>query len=58
MSEVPDDKDFFNSHHIKYTIGNIVCCTEYSEEFATKDKPYLTSRYTALLPIKFEIVKD
>lgn len=28
------------------------------EEFATNEKPYLTSRYTALLPIKFEIVKD
>ena len=58
MLEVPNDKDFLNSHHIKYTIGNIVCCSEYSEKFATNEKPYLTSRYTAILPIKFEIVKD
>ena len=58
MSEVPNNKDFINSHHLKYTIGNIVCCTEHNEEFATKEKPYLTSRYTALLPIKFEIVKN
>lgn len=58
MSKVPNNKKFIDSHHLKYTIGNIVCCTEYSEEFATKEKPYLTSRYTALLPIKFEIVKN
>lgn len=58
MGIIPNYGNYFDSHHFKYTIGNIVCCTEYSEEFATKEKPYLTSRYTALLPIKFEIVRD
>ena len=57
INELPYDKDFFNCHHIKYTVGNIFCL-EYNEEFATKEKPYLTSRYTALLPIEIEIVKD
>ena len=57
INELPHDKDFFNCHHIKYTLGNIFCL-EYNEEFATKEKPYLTSRYTALLPIEIEIVKD
>lgn len=28
------------------------------DEFATKEKPWMQSRFTAMLPIKFDVVKD
>ena len=51
----PVDMDFFNTHYFKYTVGDIVLCQEYDEEFSTKEKPWMTRRTTALLPIKFEV---
>lgn len=58
LTEVPDDEEYFNNHHFKYTIGDIVLCQEYGDEFATEEKPWLKRRTTALLPIKFEVVED
>lgn len=57
LKEIPDDEEYFKKHHFKYTIGNIVCCSEHGDEFSTKEKPWMKSRFTALLPIKFEIVE-
>lgn len=53
----PVDMDFFNTHYFKYTIGDIVLCQEYCDEFSTKEKPWMTRRTTALLPIKFEVIE-
>lgn len=58
LTEVPDDEEYFNTHHFKYTIGDIVLCQEYGDEFATEEKPWMKRRTTALLPIKFEVVED
>ena len=58
LVEVPDDMEFFNTHHFKYTVGDIVLCQEYSNEFGTKEKPWIKRRTTALLPIKFEVVEN
>ena len=54
----PVDMDFFNTHYFKYTVGDIVLCQEYGEEFSTKEKPWMTRRTTALLPIKFEVIEN
>lgn len=57
LSEIPDNQEFFDTHCFKYTIGDIVLCQEYYDsKFATDEKPWLTRRTTALLPIKFEII--
>lgn len=47
----------FNDYYMRYTIGNIIVCTEHSDEFAPKDKKWMRERVTALLPIKFELIK-
>ena len=58
LTEIPDDEEYFNTHHFKYTIGDIVLCQEYGDEFATEEKPWMKRRTTALLPIKFEVIED
>lgn len=57
LFEVPVDKEYFETHYLKYTVGDIVLCHEYDDKkFATKEKPWLKRRTTALLPIKFEVI--
>ena len=58
LSEVPNNEEFFNTHHFKYTVGDIVLCQEYGDEFGTEEKPWMKRRTTALLPIKFEVVQN
>lgn len=58
MAEVPNDREYINTHHYKYTIGDIVLCQEYGDKFATEEKPWMRRRTTALMPIKFEIVEN
>ena len=58
LKEAPENEDYFDSHHFKYTIGNIVCCSEYGDEFSSEEKPWMKSRFTAFLPIKFEVVES
>jgi len=58
LAEVPNDREYIDTHHYKYTIGNIVLCQEYGDEFGTKEKPWMKRRTTALLPIKFEVVEN
>lgn len=55
--EDPDVEGNVKTYHFKYTIGNIVCCSEHGDEFSTKEKPWMKSKFTALLPIKIEIVE-
>ena len=58
VEKVPSDflDNPFN-YNLKYTIGNFVCGTENSYSFATEDKPWMTCRFTAMLPIKMEFVR-
>ena len=51
--EIPKD---LSEHTIIYTIGDFVLVSETDrEKFKTEDKPWLDCRFTAMLPIKFEI---
>lgn len=52
-AKVPKD---LSEHTIIYTIGDFVLVSETDrEKFKTEDKPWLDCRFTAMLPIKFEI---
>lgn len=51
--EIPSD---LSGHEIKYTVGNFVLAGEYGDEFATKEKPWMKSRFSVMLPIKFEVI--
>ena len=53
-------KDFNKGKYdIYYEFGNIICFDEYHESlFATEDKKFLKSRFTTILPIKFDIKKN
>lgn len=55
--KVPEDfnKNPFD-YEIFYTVGNFVLCDEYGE-FGTDEKPWLHSRFTVMLPIKFDMTK-
>lgn len=55
--KIPEDfnRNPFN-YDILYTVGNFVICDEYWD-FGTDDKPWLYSRFTVMLPIKFEVIK-
>ena len=51
--KIPKD---LSEHTIIYTIGDFVLASETDrEKFKTEDKPWLDCRFTAMLPIKFEI---
>nr|DAZ78685.1 MAG TPA: hypothetical protein [Caudoviricetes sp.] len=51
--EIPKD---LSGHTLIYTIGDFVLASETDKEkFKTEDKPWLDCRFTAMLPIKFEI---
>lgn len=40
---------------VDWTIGNFVILDEYGKRFATIEKPWLTSRFTVLLPLRMSI---
>lgn len=51
--------DFNNNpfdYEICYTVGDFVICDEYGD-FGTKEKPWMKSRFTVMLPIKFDMRK-
>ena len=52
---IPKD---LTGYSIVYTIGDFVLAEEFSDEFATNEKPWMNSRFTAMLPIRFEVIKD
>lgn len=43
-------------YELVYTVGNFVICDEYGD-FGTEEKPWLKSRFTVMLPIKFDVIK-
>ena len=52
--EIPKD---LTGYSIVYTVGNFVLAEEFGSEFATKEQPWMLTRFTAMLPIKFDVVK-
>lgn len=54
--EITTDSDCGLS--IIYTVGDFVLTEEFGDEFTTKEKPWMQSRFTAMLPIKFDVVKN
>lgn len=50
--------DNLDKYAFIYTIGDIVIATEHSKEFSTEEKPWMTQRDTAMLPIKFDMELD
>lgn len=55
VKKLPSDfqKEPFK-YEISYTVGNFVCCEEFGD-FGTEEKPWMKSRFTVMLPIKFDI---
>ena len=43
----------FKNVELYYTVGNFVVCNEFGEQFATKEKPWMLSRTTVMMPIKY-----
>ena len=52
-----DFKNNLSNYKIKYIIGNLVLATEHGDKFSTKEKPWMKSRFTVMLPIKVEYIK-
>ena len=40
---------------VYWTIGNFVYLTEYGDEFAPSDKPWMKTRMTVLLPLRMDV---
>lgn len=47
-----------NGITLKYTVGNFVLAEEFGDQFTTKVKPWMRSRFTVMLPIKCEVIKE
>ena len=43
---------------LKYTVGDFVLAEEFGDQFTTKEKPWMRSRFTVMLPIKCEVIKE
>lgn len=55
---VPDDYvNNFWDYDIFYTVGDFVCESDNSDEYSTKEKPWMTQRFVVLLPVKVEVKK-
>lgn len=55
---VPEDLgSHFWDYKYKYIVGNFVMNTEYGNQFSSKEKPWMTSRFTVCLPIKCEYIR-
>jgi len=52
------DDDFFNTHHFKYRVGDVIMAEEHNGDFVPTGKPWMKDRTTAMLPIKFEVVDN
>lgn len=51
--DIPDN---LYGHEVKYILGNFVLTHEYGNEFSTEEKPWIKSRLSVMLPIKFEVI--
>lgn len=56
-NKVPENitEEWLADKTVVCTIGDFVFAEEFSDEFGTKEKPWLKSRFTVMLPIKFEV---
>jgi len=56
-SNVFKDRESYmdNDKSVAYTIGDFVVAIEDDDSFGTKEKPWLKTRITVMLPIKFEV---
>lgn len=45
------------NYDISFEVGDFVFAEEYGEQFATKDKPWMKSRFTVALPIKCDFIE-
>lgn len=55
VTKIPSDfQEGPFKYEVSYTVGNFVCCEEFGD-FATEEKPWMKSRFTVMLPIKFDI---
>ena len=43
---------------LKYTVGDFVLAEEFGDQFTTTEKPWMRSRFTVMLPIKCEVIKE
>lgn len=55
--EVETPKEL-NGTTLKYTVGDFVIASEYGDQCATKEKPWMRSRFIVMLPIKCEVIKN
>lgn len=56
---LPDDFEKYPwRYDLVYTVGDFVDGMEINDKFAPEDKPWMTCRFTAMLPIKMEFVRN
>lgn len=47
-----------NGATIQYTVGNFVTASQFSDDFATDERPEFRERQIVMLPIKYEILNE
>lgn len=50
------EKNPYN-YDVYFEVGNFVFAEEYGEQFTTKEKPWMKSRFTVMLPIKCDFAE-
>lgn len=57
--KIPKDaEEYLYNYDISFEVGDFVLIEEYGEQFATKEKPWMQSRFTVMLPIKCDFIKN
>lgn len=46
------------NYDVEFEVGDFVFAEEYGEQFSTKDKPWMTSRFTVMLPVKCDFLEN
>ena len=55
---LPDDFEQYPwKYDLIYTVGDFVSGMEIDNKFAPEDKPWMTCRFTSMLPVKMEFVR-
>ncbi|EOS48293.1 hypothetical protein C810_01383 [Lachnospiraceae bacterium A2] len=56
--KIPKDaKEKLYKYNIRFEVGNFIFAEEYGEDFTTKEKPWMKSRFTVMLPIKCDFAE-
>lgn len=45
------------NYDVEFEVGDFVFVEEYGKQFSTKEKPWMTSRFTVMLPVKCDFKK-